>query len=56
MGHGGFLARFSTVTVWSMFSPLHSNPPKHLWEAWCEKEFLTFFLCHDPAFLEMPVS
>ena len=40
----------------SRFSPLRLIPPKHLWEAWCEKEFLSFFLCHDPAFLEMPVS
>ena len=29
---------------------------KHLWEAWCEEDFFVDFLCHDPAFLDMPVS
>ena len=44
MGHGGFLARLGTVTVWSRFSLLHPNPPKHLWEAWCEKGVFDFLL------------
>ena len=31
-------------------------PCKRLREAWCEEDFFVDFLCHDPAFLDVPVS
>ena len=53
MGHGGLMAGMAQVLSGSAASLL---PCKRLREAWCEEDFFVDFLCHDPAFLDVPVS